>query len=130
MMLRLRVTASTVSGVLSLLTLSLCCQSLVSPHAMSPHYCHQDVTTSEPESQDQDTGSLTECIGLRSQSIDLSRGILKTSEFGELINTGAFSSSRIPEKMKTDRHFAAVVQKLNLLQTLKLSCHSFFKCVM
>ena len=61
-----------------------------------------------------------------SQSIDLSRGILKTSEFGELINTGAFSSSRIPEKMKTDRHFAAGVQKLNLLQTLKLSCHSYF----
>ena len=129
MMLRLRVTASTVSGVLSLLTLSLCCHSLVSPHPMSPHYCHQDVTTSQSES-----GSLghspSVSVSRGSQSIDLSRGILKTSEFGELINTGAFSSSRIPEKMKTDRHFAAGVKKLNLLQTLKLSCHSFFKCVM
>ena len=32
--------------------------------------------------------------------------------------------------MKTDRHFATGVQKLNLLQTVKLSCHSYFKCVM
>ena len=74
---------------------------------------------------------VTRWVAHRSQSIDLSRGILKTSEFGEVINTRAFSSSRIPEKMRTDRHFAACSpKKLNLLQTLKLSCHSYFKCVM
>ena len=55
--------------------------------------------------------SLSVSVTHRSQSIDLSRGILKTSEFGELINTRAFSSFGIPEKMRTDRHFAACSPK-------------------
>ena len=127
MVLGLRVTASTVSLVLSLVTLSLCCHSLTPPvSALLSPGCHNIGAGARSS-----TGLLAESHTDLSQSIDLSRGILKTSEFGELISTRAFSSSRIPEKMRTDRHFAACSpKKLNLLQTLKLSCHSYFKCVM
>ena len=126
MVLGLRVTASTVSLVLSLVTLSLCCHSLT-----PPCLCIIVTRMSQHRSRGQIKHRVTRWVAHRSQSIDLSRGILKTSEFGELINTRAFSSSRIPEKMRTDRHFAACSpKKLNLLQTLKLSCHSYFKCVM
>ena len=75
----LMLTVCSVSGVLSHLTLSLCCHfALVSQY--------------QSRSQDQDTGSLlTECSSDRSQSIDLSRGMLKALEFGQLINTEVFS---------------------------------------